>query len=66
MDKLVNSIIAQVKKLFNSNCSKCGVGFNCDIEAGKGTCWCMNEKIGEGIYNPDKKCMCKTCLRKNN
>ena len=64
LDKLVNKVKAQVRELFNSNCSECGVGFNCDVEAGKDSCWCMYESTNRNVYDVDKKCLCRSCLRK--
>ena len=43
-------------------CEKCGAFFDCEIEDGKDTCWCMKyESVDISIeYN---KCLCVDCLK---
>jgi hypothetical protein len=46
-----------------STCPKCGESFTCDLESGKGHCWCFDLEIvaSSDNYNQDR-CLCKKCL----
>ena len=66
MDDLVNKIKKQVDAKYNSKCPKCGRGFNCEVKAGKGSCWCFYEKAGKSLENmTHQDCLCRDCLTKN-
>lgn len=49
----------------NKRCSRCGEWFDCG--AGRATCWCVAEKVPQGVLAelrgkyPD--CLCPKCLR---
>jgi len=48
---------------------ECGTIFQCDIEAGKSSCWCFNVNTTHNVFNKhesafsdNEKCYCKKCL----
>ena len=50
---------------FTHLCPNCNSRTRCEVEAGKGTCWCFFETAApeaNDSYSPGSNCLCKSCL----
>lgn len=65
MEQTLKKVKEQVANKYNSKCPGCGISFNCEVKAGKGTCWCFNAASNRNLGTTGHQdCFCKVCLLK--
>lgn len=57
------AIMAQIKAITPTHqCPQCQQPAQCDIQAGKSTCWCFELEPRQTLTNSTNTCLCRQCL----
>lgn len=57
------AIMAQIKAITPTHqCPQCQQPTQCDIQAGKATCWCFEIEPRQTLTDTANACLCRQCL----